>query len=69
MLAGDSGTFGGAGYSRPVAAGGGAGVATGKRRGGAGADRFGQDLHLRAALSEPENSGGLHRSDPRTRQR
>ena len=30
-------------------------------QGGAGADRIGQDLHLRAALSEPENSGGVHR--------
>ena len=41
-------------------------VATGKRRGGAGADRIGQDLRLRAALSEPENSGGVHRPDPRS---
>jgi hypothetical protein len=38
-----------------------------KRRRGAGADRIGQDLHLRAALSEPENSGGVHRPDPRVR--
>ncbi len=35
------------------------------KRGGAGADRIGQDLHLRTALSQPENSGGLHRPDPR----
>jgi hypothetical protein len=25
-----------------------------------------QDLHLRAALSEPENSGRVHRPDPRS---
>ena len=36
------------------------------KRGGAGADRIGQDLHLRAALSESENSGGVHRPDPRS---
>ena len=36
------------------------------KRGGAGADRLGQDLHLRAALSEPENSGGVHRPHPRS---
>src|SRR6266496_5421233 len=41
--------WGGVGYSRSVATGGSARVATGKRRGGAGADRIGQDLHLRAA--------------------
>ena len=29
----------------------------------------GKTLHLRAALSEPENSGRVHRSDPRTRAR
>src|SRR5437016_9032987 len=63
----DSRVWGGVGYSRSVATGGSARVATGKRRGGAGADRIGQDLHLRAALSEPENSGGVHRPDPRTR--
>ena len=61
MLGGDSGVWSGVGYSRSVATGGSARVATGKRRGGAGADRIGQDLHLRAALSEPENSGGVHR--------
>jgi hypothetical protein len=27
---------------------------------------IGQDLHLRAALSESENSGGVHRPDPRS---
>src|SRR5436189_5857053 len=63
----DSRVWAGVGYSRSVATGGSARVATGKRRGGAGADRIGQDLHLRAALSEPENSGGVHRPDPRTR--
>src|SRR6202035_2898901 len=51
----DSRVWSGVGYSRSVATGGGARVATRKRRGGAGADRIGQDLHLRAALSEPEN--------------
>src|SRR5213075_2588608 len=63
----DSRIWGRVGYSRSVATGGSARVATEKRRGGAGADRIGQDLHLRAALSEPENSGGVHRPDPRTR--
>src|SRR5438105_8943567 len=62
----DSRVWAGVGYSRSVATGGSARVATGKRRGGAGADRIGQDLHLRAALSEPENSGGVHRPDPRS---
>src|SRR5437870_9160472 len=62
----DSRVWGGVGYSRSVATGSSARVATGKRRGGAGADRIGQDLHLRAALSEPENSGGVHRPDPRS---
>src|SRR5207249_11985951 len=56
----------GVGYSRSVATGGSARVATAKRRGDAGADRIGQDLHLRAALSEPENPGGVHRPDART---
>src|SRR4029453_18129214 len=65
----DSRVWSGVGYSRSVATGGSARVATGKRCGGAGADRIGQDLHLRAALSEPENSGGVHRPDPRTRSR
>jgi hypothetical protein len=32
-------------------------VATRKRRGGAGVDRVGQDLHLRAALTQPQNPG------------
>jgi hypothetical protein len=43
--------------------------ASGRRdkRGGAGAHRIGQDLHLRAALSRSENSGGVHRPDPRVR--
>src|ERR1700730_11013861 len=63
----DSRVWDGVGYSRSVATGGSARLATGKRRGGAGADRIGQDLHLRAALSEPENSGGVHRPDPGTR--
>src|SRR5262245_20253376 len=63
----DSGVWSGLNYSRSVATGGSARVATGKRRGGAGADRIGEDLHLRAALSEPQNSGGVHRPDPRTR--
>jgi len=40
----DSKVWDGVGYSRSVAAGGSARVATGKRRGGAGADRIGQDL-------------------------
>ncbi len=62
----DSRVWRGIGYSRSVATGGGARVATDKRRGGAGADRIGQDLRLRAALSEPENSGCVHRSDPRS---
>src|SRR2546421_3909145 len=62
----DSRVWGRVGYSRSVATGSSARVATGKRRGGAGADRIGQDLHLRAALSEPESSGGVHRPDPRT---
>jgi len=65
ILAGDWGIFGWTGYSRFVATGSDPGLAAGKRRGGAGADRIGQDLHLRAALSEPENSGGVHRPDPR----
>src|SRR5437762_11736557 len=62
----DSRVWSGVGYSRSVATGGSARVATGKSRGGGGADRIGQDLHLRAALSEPQNSGGVHRPDPRT---
>src|SRR4029077_8032916 len=63
----DSRVWAGAGYSRSVATGGSARVAAGKRCGGAGADRIGQDLRLRAALSELENSGGFHGPDPRTR--
>jgi hypothetical protein len=49
-------------YSGSVAAGAGE-VATGKDAAGADSDR--QDLHL-SCLSEPENSGGVHRPDPRT---
>jgi hypothetical protein len=59
----DSQVWGGIGYSRSVATGGSARVARGKRRGGAGTDRIGQDLHLRAALSQPEKSGGVQCPD------
>src|SRR5262245_18091614 len=58
----DSRVWAGVVYSRSLATGSAPHAATGKRRGGAGADSIGQDLHLRAALSEPENSGGVHRS-------